>query len=125
MRPALVVLLVVASGPTAAAPGCVLPTVEVKLQAGSVPTRNLAAMSDGDLKIFLRGYADGLRTLPFLSVPAACDEAVKACLKARTDDERVIDLRRFMADNPGDFDNPAAVTVYEVVLANCVHGEAE
>ncbi|WP_279479884.1 hypothetical protein [Aureimonas sp. SK2] len=125
MRAALVALMLVAAGPADAATGCVLPNVEVKLLTGSITTRDLAAMSDGDLKTFLRGYADGLRTLPFLSVPAACDEAVKACLKARTDDERVVDLRRFIADNPGDFENPATVTAYEVVLADCVHGEAE
>ncbi|WP_062233660.1 hypothetical protein [Aureimonas sp. N4] len=125
MRTALVALLLVVAGPAAAAPGCVLPTVEVKLQASSVSTRDLAAMSDGDLKTFLRGYADGLRTMPFLSVPAECADAAEACLKARTDDERVVDLRRFMADNPGDFDNPASVTVYETVLAKCVYGDNE
>lgn len=125
MRTSLVALMLLAAGPAAAAPGCILPTVEVVISVGSVSTRDLAAMSDGDLQTYLRGYTDGLRTLPFLSVPAACDEAVKACIKTRTDDERVVDLRRYIADNPNDFGNPAAVTAYEVVLANCVHGEAE
>lgn len=110
-------LLACSASAQSVAPGC--PTQPVYVGGGFNRGEDLFHMSEGELRSTVSGFVNGLMVSTVVGADEGCMRFHENCFSGKTDSQLAAVVRQFLAENPGRWDQPAAILTVAALGGMC------